>query len=450
MPDPFQPLADVLTPAEDFESAVRAVGRYVHAADRQAIAVVLATAVSCYLEHEPLWTLLVGGPSSAKTELIRLVAGVAHETVDELTGAPALLSYTKTKDPKPAGLLTRLPRNAFVTIADFSTLLAGSDKGGKDATFALLRRAHDGSVTREIGQSATPLRWKGRLTLLAAVTPSIDSYSSHSDALGPRWIYSRLPALGAGERQAALALGQRIAAKKPHLRRQALEITTRVVGQAQARLEGVRASEDGLLAVNAAAIVTAIGRAAVPRDGYRREVQGDVTREEPMRVGGQLAVLYQCLLALKINDREAVTVVCRCALDSMPPVRRRVLAALSTGETFTSAALAREVEADRKVVRLALEDLLLIGVTRYAGDDSDDGDEDPRGRRQQWYLSGPERQLIVDTFAHAKWDENREAPTHPPAETVDQPPTEARAHKLSSHSTDEPEAQSSTPPEGLG
>jgi hypothetical protein len=31
------------------------------------------------------------------------------------------------------------------------------------------------------------------MTFLAACTPAIDHYSSHADALGPRWLYWRLP-----------------------------------------------------------------------------------------------------------------------------------------------------------------------------------------------------------------------------------------------------------------
>jgi hypothetical protein len=37
------------------------------------------------------------------------------------------------------------------------------------------------------------LEWKGRLTVVAAVTNAIDRFSAHADALGPRWMYIRIP-----------------------------------------------------------------------------------------------------------------------------------------------------------------------------------------------------------------------------------------------------------------
>lgn len=113
-----------------------------------------------------------------------MVKDLADERVDELTAA-ALLSWTKGKQPRETGILTRIGRQGFVTVNDFSTVLAGSDHGGRDQLFSLLRVAYDGSVTRDLGNAPRALRWEGRLTILAACTPAIDHYSSHADALGP-------------------------------------------------------------------------------------------------------------------------------------------------------------------------------------------------------------------------------------------------------------------------
>jgi hypothetical protein len=70
--------------------------------------------------------------------------------------------------------------------------LATSDRGGRDAVFALLRRAYDGSASRDISPPGRTegehpkLFWSGRLTVVAAVTGAIDRYTAHADQLGPR------------------------------------------------------------------------------------------------------------------------------------------------------------------------------------------------------------------------------------------------------------------------
>ncbi|MGH8904057.1 MAG: hypothetical protein ACRDYA_20855 [Egibacteraceae bacterium] len=62
---------------------------------------------------------------------------------------------------------------------------------------------------------------EGRLTLVAACTPAIDHYSSHADALAPRWLYWRLPNRDAaaktatGRKPASLACSRLIAARSP-------------------------------------------------------------------------------------------------------------------------------------------------------------------------------------------------------------------------------------------
>ena len=161
----------------------------------------LAVAVASYLDGDPLWGMLVGAPSSGKTEALRMLDDIADEHLGEITVA-GLLSWSKGRKPEKRGLLARRPGRVFATIGDLSTMLAMSDRGSRDMLYSLLRRAYDGSVHRDI-DGPEQLRWEGRLTLLAACTPSVDVYASHSDALGPRWLYLRLPSTDAKHRRDA-------------------------------------------------------------------------------------------------------------------------------------------------------------------------------------------------------------------------------------------------------
>lgn len=292
---------------------------YLEAIDRLPFLVTLAAAATTALDGEPLWLLLVGAPSGGKTEAIRLVEDVADESIGELTGAASLLAWTKGRTPKPCGLLTRLPARAFVTIRDLSPLLASSDRGGRDEVYAKLRDIYDGKCRREVGQQPTALEWMGRLTLAAAVTPAIDNYSSHAQALGDRWLYLRL---AGSDAQAAIAKGMRalhddsdrIGAARQHAR----VVAVRIIGQARARIGAVSLDGTQRRVLADAAFVVSRARAVVPRHGYgRREIDGVPVIEEVPRLARQLGLLVRGLLALGVSPDSALGAGVRAAVESV-------------------------------------------------------------------------------------------------------------------------------------
>jgi hypothetical protein len=175
-----------------FNQLLGLVRTYQDMPDPSHLAVTLAVAATRDVADDPVWVLLVAPPSSGKTEAVRMLDLCADAHLDDVTAA-GLLSWKAGKNPQPTGVLTRVGDHALVTFGDLSTLLADSDKGRRDLTFGLLRRAYDGHVTRDLGTAPEPLTWKGKLTIVGAVTGIIDNYAVHADALGPRWIYYRLP-----------------------------------------------------------------------------------------------------------------------------------------------------------------------------------------------------------------------------------------------------------------
>ncbi|HYY81935.1 MAG TPA: hypothetical protein VFD04_22540 [Actinomycetes bacterium] len=388
------------------------LARYVHLDDPGHLWFALAVAVSAALDGDPLWGMLIGPSSSGKTEAIRALDQLA-EPVDELT-APALLSWTHGKAPRPTGVLTRVGERGLLTVGDFSTVLATSDRGGRDQLFALLRRVYDGQVTRDLGNATAPLRWTGRLTLLASCTPAIDNYTSHTDQLGPRWLYYRLaaadiPAKRATSRKARLRAGQLAGC-----RAQAAELAGRLVAAAQQRAASVALSARAAERLDDLAIVCCYGRAVVPRNAYgRREIEGLAIVEEPPRLVAQLLLLARGLLALGLPEPATLALCRRAALDSMPAVRRRLLHVLADLDQVTVSEAARRVGCHRHVARLALEELAAIGLaTGPDPDDPADDLEDPAGSWavHPWRLAGPDQQLVRAVLAGPPWHELWAAP----------------------------------------
>jgi hypothetical protein len=406
----------VSAPIADLLAAFR---RYLALDDADHVVFAVAVAVAAHFEGDPLWGLLVGPPSSGKTEVLRALDDVADEHLDEIT-VPGLLSWLQArKRSRPIGLLARHPGQVFATVGDFSTLLAMSDKGTRDLLFAILRRAFDGRVVRELGNVPEPLRWEGRLTLLAAVTPEVDRYSAHADALGPRWLYLRLNPSEQQVRRAASRLSRASGSTLREHRANVCSLASEIVRAAAADGHASVGEQLGE-SLDDAALVTCWGRAAVPRDGYgRREIIGMPIVEEPPRLAGQLDKLASAALRLGFDDEAAAALCRRAALDSMPLARRAVLDVLVREEPLSGREIARRAACDQFVARVTLADLAAIGVA--------EADEDEKGQRSDWRLSDEHAPLIRRTLTAARGVVSAKSRSQPP-----KPPNKENDH---GHST---------------
>ena len=376
---------------------IEAMGEYQHLEDVGHVRVALAGAATAVLDGDPLWLMLVGGPSSGKTEDLRALDGLAR-SVDEVTRA-GLLGWTGSgKTGRVSGLLTRIGKRGLATVADFSTLLAG-DHTERDRTFAALRRIYDGRYVRNLGQIGQPLVWEGRLTLLAAVTGAVDNYSSHADALGPRWVYCRIPEFSAEGKRRAARLSRDTTGSKAKHRDEVCGLATAAIAQASKSIAEKRTPDALAEKIITAAIVATQARAGVPRSGYgKREVLGEVVREEPMRLAGQLEMLTRGLLALRVPTVQVTDLVRRCALDSIDQTRRAALAELVTGEVITVNGMATRLRCDWHVADRALEDLRLIGLVADVGQGHEGNARHGRTEPRSYRLHGEYAELVKEAF----------------------------------------------------
>lgn len=400
---PFEDSADHAEVGTGVAELVEVLASYHHIEDPGYIWFALAVAVSgLAFDGEPLWGMLVGPSSSGKTETARALGLVAGH-IDDLT-ASALLSWTKGKNPRPTGVLCRIGDHGVVTIGDFSTVLAASNKGAKDQLFAMLRRAYDGHVTRDLGTHPEQLRWHGRITILACCTPIIDEYTSHADSLGPRWLYYRI-APRSIDSMRAMTESARVPADEG--RAKAAQLAEQIVSAAVERSKIVRLDQRLAGIISDLAIVACYGRAAVPRSAFgRREITGEATREEPARLFKQLAQLVRALLSLGAGTSHALSLARRCALDSVPQTRRKALELLVTGLEMTVSEIAREIGCDRKVARFALEELAAAGVLLWP--ESYDAEEDSSHDQwvpRAWKLNGLAASLIKRVLTGQPWEQ---------------------------------------------
>ena len=191
-------------------------GRLCAAGGPEPVRAAIGRAATSELDGDAVWVLLVGGPSCGKTETIDVLRDVADGHIKALTG-PGLLSWKAGagKEARAVGLLARLgDGHHFASITDLSSLLAKSERGGRDDAFALLRDAYDGNVSRDLGTAPELLRWSGHDADRRDDAGDRPIRASHQDVLGPRWAYLRLPELAPEHSAAAAALAYaRVAGK---------------------------------------------------------------------------------------------------------------------------------------------------------------------------------------------------------------------------------------------
>ena len=387
---------------EFYATYVHLPNREPDTADTDHIIATLATAVTRDAPGDPLWLQLVGVPASSKTETIRLLDDTVDDRLDEVLGPAALLRWISTgtgknKTLKPGGMLANRSGDAILaSIADFSTILALSDRGSRDQLFAALRRVYDGNYIRDLGNGPRPLTWQGRLTLVSAVTPALDDYSAHADMLGPRWLNYRMPTPTKRVRREA---AKTMRAGQPEIaenRRKAAALATDAVTAAVAQWSTITVSETLGDYIDACAIVCAQGRGTVPRESYgRRDVKGMPVIEEPPRLVGQLTLLARGVRALGETEDTAKRIVRRVALGSMPPERLTVLEALAAHGTVTASEASRAAGMHRWVAKRVLEDLDVLGVASCNADwDERDMSDSARTKPINYFLDGPDATLI--------------------------------------------------------
>jgi len=208
------------------------------------------------------------------------------------------------------------------------------DERNRAKILAQLRRIYDGHFSREFGteDNLQEREWTGRLTLLTAVTPEVDTYHSVNKSLGERFIQVRWARAG-GVATGLRAMQQHTATPK-QLQGAVGNLLSTILGQASVPPPIIGADMLGRLAYLGEFV--ALARTHVPRARNTHEIVGEPTPEGNTRLPQQFAQLARgsCVLAgrSEINDDD-LALVRRAAFDSLLPQRKKVLGALMCEHT---------------------------------------------------------------------------------------------------------------------
>jgi hypothetical protein len=366
---------------------------WLHLENTYAVEMMLAVALSCRIEGDPLWMFLVAPPGGAKTETLTSLALCPDVYMTSSLSPKSLISGSTMRNGADPSLIPKL-NGKMLVIKDFTSILSMRDLD-KDEIFGILRDAYDGRCGKEFGNGISRM-YESRFTILAGVTPKIYELSQQHHALGERFL--------------KICVGDNLVHHEEEqvIRRSIDNINQEI--QMRWELQDVvqsflsRAIHSGQLPKVPSAIVRRIIalakfgarlRGTVSRDIYRNEIMTSrPSAEVGSRLGKQLAKLGQSLAILhdrkEVNDHD-YSVLKKVVLDTAPQrtedvVRCMLNEAPTSDDSVPTRDLAKKTRYPLATVQRVLTDLNLLDIVDRAGN----------ATNHEWTLSDYIRQCIHD------------------------------------------------------
>jgi hypothetical protein len=347
----------------------------------------LGTVAANRLDGDPVWLLLVAPPAYGKSEILQAISELddAHSAATLTEGA--LLSGTPAKDKTKGargGLLKAIGDFGIIVAKDFGSVLS-MHRDARAAVLAALREIYDGHWTRHVGvDGGKTLHWSGKVGFLAGVTDAIERHHAVTASMGERFILCRFPNTDPDtqSRQSLRNVG-----KEAQMRRELGEAVRTLFASRLDHPRPVTDTEQGKL-INLAGF-TVQARSSVERDPYQsREIVLVPAAEAPGRLVKQLVGLLNGLDAIGVPRPDAWNVINQMAWDSLPTLRRKILAYLyGVDQPQTTTEVATAVAHPTTTTKRTLEDLTAHNVVLR--------DPQGKGKADLWELSNEAQRRIT-------------------------------------------------------
>jgi hypothetical protein len=168
----------------------RAFQETLHMPDLGALHVVLATVAANRMAGEPVWLLVIGPPSSAKTETVETLVEVPEVITLSVTTKAGLLSGS-TQHGGTGGVLLEGGERFLLVVKDFTTICS-EHASTRNEVLAIFRELFDGRVERAVGTGGgRVLKWRGHAGCIACATEAVDTVDMAN--FGERWVRYRSP-----------------------------------------------------------------------------------------------------------------------------------------------------------------------------------------------------------------------------------------------------------------
>jgi hypothetical protein len=342
---------------------------------------VLCCAAAEQLDGDPPWLLVIGGPGAAKTETITPLVNAGALAVSTVSGEAALLSGTPEKERHAlatGGLLRLFEKEdqaGLLVIKDVTSILT-MNRDTRNAVMSALREIHDGSWSRPVGaEGGRTLFWQGRIVVIGAVTTAWDKAHQVIAAMGDRFLVVRMAPDSRNERRRAGRQAMANTGREAGMRKELGDAVSAVL--ASITEPGSLSETDSEELLDLADLVTR-ARTAVERDGQGRPLYAHAL-EMPTRFAKQLCQLVRGGLAIGMSREDALRVAFRCAGDSVPPLRKKVLGFVAENPHSLTVRVTAGLDLPFTTVDRTLQELHLLSLLSVANE--------PHGSSFRWAYS---------------------------------------------------------------
>jgi hypothetical protein len=345
--------------------------------DTDALDAMLAAVAVERLDGDPVWLLIISGSGNAKTETVQALSGIGAVVVSTITSEGALLSGTgKRERAKDAtgGLLREIGDRGVLVIKDVTSILS-MIRDLRGQVLGAFREIHDGSWVRKMGtDGGKSLDWSGRIAVIGAVTTAWDQAHAVIASMGDRFVLIRVDSTTG-----------RIAAGRKAIGNTGTEIQMRAeLAEAVAGvLAGMHTTPTTLTDQETDVLLAAANLVTLARTGVEYDYRGDVidahAPEMPTRFAKELTQIIRGAVAIGMDRQEALRLAIRCARDSTPPLRLKVIDDLATNPGSTTSDVRRRVNKPWHTVDRQLQALHMLGVLDVL--------EEAYGEKTRWHYS---------------------------------------------------------------
>jgi hypothetical protein len=362
--DEFRDLVDEQVKANSItlEELYAIIDKWLLIPDKNFINIFMACLISHFFKSDPLWMFFVAPPSGSKTEIISTVTDLPFvKMLSNLTPQTFVSGMVVKKDPS---LLMQL-KNHVLIMKDFTTVLS-MRADDKNSILAQLREIYDGKYSKAFGTGKI-VEWEGRITLLAGVTPAIDTHNTMSQIMGERFIMYRVPQANDMD-VADKALSNY--GNEQQMRQELRDAMTKYFLSINIpEIEEIELPVDIRKSLGALASFIVKARSQLVRDQFRRDLLYIPATEAPARLAKQLGTLVKSLAVL--YKRKKVIwldyyLTLRVGLDIISANRIEHFLALCDIQTLTlkTSEIATKTKYSQQGSENILEDLAALNIIK--------------------------------------------------------------------------------------
>ena len=343
------------------------------------VEIIMASCISVAFKFPvPIWLILIGNPSSLKTELIKLPRGLEKRIVYLSTMSENAFAsgYIPADGSDPNDLLDMLD-NKVLLIRDLTTLFSLNEETVKKI-LGDLTSIFDGEFEKFTATRGL-IKYKAQFPFIACITPAIlAKHHNYVNQLGSRFLFYRIARLTDEQRQQGFEIAWSKESRSDNIQQATVAVSSYCT-------QVVKNIENGLLPkiedpavqqwLNNAAdfVARARGLAITQAEEFKNDKGEDVSYyspveiqiEEPWRAINQLRNLAIALAALRgkalvtMHECETLKEVVR---STAPPNRALVLDALINRAGMKAKEIGELMEKSTKTAQRELKELEMLGL----------------------------------------------------------------------------------------